>query len=68
VSGAAGTLGAALALGVLGLVVRYLVAINAGHARPRLFYVREASIPIDAEDLVFEPLEPRVPVPVQGSR
>lgn len=53
VAGVVGGTGSALALGVLALVVRYLVTINAGQARPRLFYVRESSLPIDAEDLLF---------------
>jgi glycosyltransferase involved in cell wall biosynthesis len=42
----------ATALGVLALTVRFLVVIAAGQARPRLFYVREATVPIDAEDLL----------------
>ena len=45
----------ATALGVLALSVRVLVVIAASQARPRLFYVREASLPIDAEDLLFQP-------------
>ncbi len=53
VAGAATCLGSAVALVVLALVVRHQVVINAGQARPRLFYVREATIPIDPEDLLF---------------
>jgi hypothetical protein len=41
-------------LGVLALTMRFLVTIAADQARPRLFYVREATIPIDPEDLLFE--------------
>jgi hypothetical protein len=48
----------ATALGVLALTVRVLVAIAASQARPRLFYVREATVPIDAEDLLFGQAEP----------
>jgi polyisoprenyl-phosphate glycosyltransferase len=43
----------ATALGILALTMRYLVTIEASQARPRLFYVREATIPIDADDLLF---------------
>jgi polyisoprenyl-phosphate glycosyltransferase len=46
------------ALGVLALTVRFLVMIAASQARPRLFYVREATIPIDSADLLFGPASP----------
>lgn len=48
----------ATALGVLALTMRFLVMIAASQARPRLYYVREATLPIDAEDLLFGPAEP----------
>lgn len=32
------------------LVIRYLVVVGSGHARPRLYYVRSANIPIDPAD------------------
>ncbi|MPZ82675.1 MAG: glycosyltransferase [Actinophytocola sp.] len=48
----------ATALGVLGLTVRFLVVIAASQARPRLFYVREATVPVDAADLLFGPADP----------
>jgi hypothetical protein len=51
---------AATGLGVLALTVRFLVGIAASQARPRLFYVREASVPIDAEDLLDD-LPARLP-------
>ena len=43
----------ATVLGVLALTVRFLVSIAASQARPRLFYVREATVPIDPADLLF---------------
>jgi hypothetical protein len=44
---------------VLSLTVRYLVVVGAGQPRPKLFYVREASFPVEAADLLFgEPGEP----------
>jgi glycosyltransferase involved in cell wall biosynthesis len=44
-------LGALLAvLTVLAVSVRYLVAVGAGQARPALFYVREATMPVDPAD------------------
>jgi polyisoprenyl-phosphate glycosyltransferase len=43
----------AIALGILALTVRFLVTIAASQARPRLFYVREATVPIEADDLLF---------------
>ncbi|HWM03186.1 MAG TPA: glycosyltransferase family 2 protein [Actinophytocola sp.] len=46
---------AAVGLAVLALGVRYLVVIEASQARPRQFYVREASVPIDPADLLFGP-------------
>jgi hypothetical protein len=45
----------ATVLAVLALTVRFLVTIQADGARPRLFYVREATVPIDPEDLLFGP-------------
>lgn len=48
----------AIVLGVHALTVRLLVVIAASQARPRLFYVREATVPIDAEDLLFGPAKP----------
>jgi hypothetical protein len=45
----------AVVLGVLALTVRHQVAIAAGQARPRQFYVREATLPIDLADLLFAP-------------
>lgn len=44
----------AVALVTSSLTIRYLVAVGAGQPRPRLFYVREASLPIDEADLLFE--------------
>ncbi|MFI6318244.1 glycosyltransferase family 2 protein [Nonomuraea sp. NPDC050556] len=41
---------AAVVLAVQGFTVRYLVSIAAGQARPRLFYVREATLPIREAD------------------
>jgi len=35
------------------LTGRYLVAVGAGQARPRLFYVRESSFAVDEADLLF---------------
>lgn len=49
----------ATVLGVLALTVRFLVTIQADQARPRLFYVREATVPIDLEDLLFGPTSAR---------
>lgn len=43
----------ATVLGMLAFTTRYLVTIQADQARPRLFYVREATVPIDPEDLLF---------------
>jgi hypothetical protein len=43
----------AVLLGVLALLVRHQVMIAAGQARPRQFYVREASFPIEPADLLF---------------
>ncbi|KHF44477.1 Glycosyltransferase involved in cell wall bisynthesis [Saccharomonospora viridis] len=40
----------AVALVTLSLTVRSLVVVNAGQPRPRLFYIREASIPVDDAD------------------
>ncbi len=58
VIGAAG--GVALALGVLvvpaltaAVTLRYLVAVGAGQARPRLYYVRHANFPVDQDDLLL---------------
>jgi hypothetical protein len=48
----------ATVLGVLAFTMRYLVSIQADQARPRLFYVREATVPIDPEDLLFAPALP----------
>ena len=45
----------AVLLAVLSLTVRYLVVVGAGQAKPRLFYIREASFPVDAEDRLFDP-------------
>jgi hypothetical protein len=71
-----------LAVGLVGssLVIRYLVVVGAGHARPRLYYVRDANFPIDAADC-FDPVEepaplqlvetidmPVVPVPQEAHR
>jgi len=41
-----------LAVVLLGssLVIRYLVVVGSGHARPRLYYVRAANFPIDPAD------------------
>lgn len=41
------------ALVVLAVTVRYLVAVGSGQPRPALFYVREASVPVDREDLLM---------------
>lgn len=54
---AAGFLLAAAALAVLGFTVRYLVSIAAGQARPRLFYVRESTLPIRDEDRLLGPAD-----------
>lgn len=43
----------AVSLAVCSMTIRFLVFIAAGHARPRLFYVREASIPVAEPDLLF---------------
>lgn len=43
----------AIVLWVLALTVRHQVMIAASQTRPRQFYVREATIPIDAADLLF---------------
>ncbi|MEV0592904.1 glycosyltransferase family 2 protein [Nonomuraea cavernae] len=52
---AAGFLLAAVALAVLGFTVRHLVSIAAGQAaRPRLFYVRESTVPIRDEDRLLD--------------
>lgn len=53
----------ATVFGILALTVRFLVAIAADQARPRMFYVREATVPIDAEDLLFDTAEPALPAP-----
>lgn len=45
-----GYLLAAVALAVLAFTLRSLVSIAAGQARPRLFYVRESTLPIRDED------------------
>jgi len=49
---------AAAALAVLGFTARYLVSIAAGQARPRLFYVRESTVPVRDEDRLFDPGTP----------
>jgi len=46
----------AVLLPVLALVVRHLVLISAGHARPRQYYVREANLPVDLTDLLCPPI------------
>ena len=52
-----------LALLTLATAVRYLVAVGADRARPRLFYIREASFPVDRAELLFgEPDRPGVDV------
>lgn len=40
-------------LTVLALSVRYLVVVGAGQARPRQFYIREASFPVDEDDRLY---------------
>jgi hypothetical protein len=68
-SGAALFVLVAIGLGVLALTVRFLVVIAASQARPRLFYVREATVPIDAEDLLFGPAPAgRLPAPRQAAQ
>ncbi len=39
-----------VAMVVLAVSVRYLVAVGAGQARPALFYVRESTMPVDPAD------------------
>jgi glycosyltransferase involved in cell wall biosynthesis len=43
----------AVSLAVCSMTLRLLIFVAAGQARPRLFYVREASVPIDKRDLLF---------------
>lgn len=43
----------AVSLAVCSMTIRLLVFVAAGQARPRLFYIREASIPVDEQDLLF---------------
>jgi len=45
----------AVVLVVLALVVRQLVLVQSGQARPRLYYVREASLPVAADELLCAP-------------
>lgn len=70
--------GAGLALGFLlastllllgSLVVRYLVAVAAGHARPRMYYIRETDLPVEAAELLCARPEagPRVRPSLEGS-
>ena len=56
----------AVVLVALGTVLRYLVTVRAGQARPRLFYVREASIPVAPEDRLLP--EPAGATEGQGAR
>ena len=58
----------ATVLAVLALSVRFLVVIEASQARPRQFYVREATIPIDPVDLLFGPAGPRPGDELPGQR
>lgn len=51
-----------IGLVAVSLVIRYLVVVGSGHARPRLYYVREANLPIDPEDR-FDADEP-APLPL----
>jgi hypothetical protein len=37
-------------LTVLAVSVRHLVAVGSGQARPALFYIREATVPVDPAD------------------
>ena len=46
----------AVLLLVTALAVRHLVLVSEGHARPRQYYVREANLPVDPEDLLCPPL------------
>lgn len=44
-------------LTVLSLTVRYLVVVGAGQPRPRQFYIREASFPVDEDDRLYTSAE-----------
>lgn len=44
----------AVSLTVSSMTIRLLVFVASGQTRPRLFYVREANIPIDEQDLLFD--------------
>lgn len=45
-----------IVLAVLALLVRHLVVVGAGQPRPRLFYIRESTLPIaDADQLLAAP-------------
>jgi len=46
----------AVLLLVTALAARHLVLVSKGHARPRQYYVREANLPVDPEDLLCPPL------------
>lgn len=58
----------AVGLGIAGFTLRYLVSIAASQARPRLYYVRSATMPILPEDRLFstEPEAARGMVPAQS--
>jgi glycosyltransferase involved in cell wall biosynthesis len=41
---------------ILAVLMRYLVMIGSGQPRPRLFYIRQASIPVESGDLLLPDL------------
>jgi glycosyltransferase involved in cell wall biosynthesis len=41
---------------ILAVLMRYLVMVGAGQPRPRLYYIRQASIPVDTGDLLLPDL------------
>ncbi|MCP2169512.1 glycosyltransferase family 2 protein [Goodfellowiella coeruleoviolacea] len=53
----------AVVLVALSMTVRYLVAVGAGQPRPRLYYIREASLPVDPAELLFGDPRPAEPGP-----
>jgi hypothetical protein len=58
----------AVVLLTLSMTVRYLVAVGADQARPRLFYIREASLAVDDAELLFGEPTPRTsPTPAADS-
>jgi hypothetical protein len=43
----------AVVLIVLGIALRYVIAIGSAQPRPALYYVREANVPVDSDDLLL---------------